>query len=98
MDKENKHKQIFKLIFSGLKVRKMKFFHLLASAQFPRLLRTPKGNPNNNTFDIFFKTLDKIPPQLFKTLDKIPPQLLKRLVLSMPKRVFEVNREKLSLH
>ena len=64
----------------------MKFFHLLAPAQFHRLVRTPKRIPNI-----------KIVHTFFKTRDKIPPQLLKSLALSMPKQVFEVNREKLIL-
>ena len=74
----------FKLLFSGLKVETMKFFHLLAPAQFLWLVKTPKIISNKKKVDTFFKTRDKI-----------PPQLLKSLVVSMPKRVFEVNREKM---
>ena len=65
----------------------MNIFHLLAPAHFLTLVKTPKIISNFNIFDTFFETRDKI-----------PPQLLKSLVVSMPKRVFEVNREKLSLH
>ena len=63
----------------------MNTVHLLAPAQFFRLVKTPKRISNIKIFDTFFKNRDKI-----------PPQLLKSLVVSMPKRVFEVNREKLS--
>ena len=66
----------------------MTIFHLLAPVQFLRLIETPKRISNFNIFDTFF----------FKTRDKISPQILKSLVVSMPKRVFEVNREKISLH
>ena len=65
----------------------MKFFHLLAPTQFLRLVKTPKIISNIQVFHIFFKTRDKI-----------PPQVLKSLVVSMPKQVFEVNRENWSLH
>ena len=58
-----------------------------ALAQLPRLLKTPKRVSNINPYDSFFKTLDKI-----------SSQPLKRLVVSMPKRHFQVNCEKLSLH
>ena len=61
----------------------MKLIHLLAPAQFLRLVETPKIISNFNIFDTFFEARDKI-----------PPQLLKGLVVSMPKRVFEVNRVK----
>ena len=61
----------------------MNFFHLLAPAQFPRLVKTPKRISNIKIFHTFFKTRDNI-----------PPQLLKSLVVRMPKRVFEINREK----
>ena len=62
----------------------MKFFHLLAPAQFFRLVKTQKSISNIKIFDTFFKTRDKIPPQPLKSL----------VVSTMPKRVFEVNREK----
>ena len=65
----------------------MKFFHLWAPAQFLRLVKTPKGISNIKILDDFFRTRDKN-----------PPQLLKSLVVNMPKRVFEVNCEKLTLH
>ena len=65
----------------------MKIFPLLAPARFLSLVKQPKIFSHIKIFDTFFRTLDKI-----------PPQLLKSLVVSMPKRVFEVNREKLSLH
>ena len=61
----------------------MKFFHVLTPARFFRLVKTPKRISNIKIFDTFFKTRDMI-----------PPQPLKRLVVSTPKRVFEVNREK----
>ena len=61
----------------------MKFFHLLAPAKFLKLFKTPKIISNINIFYTFFKTSDKI-----------PPQLLKNLIDSVPKRVFEVKREK----
>ena len=70
--------------FSGLKVKTMKFFHVLAPAQLLRLIKTPKRFLNIKLFYTFFKTRDMIPPQLFKSL-----------VLTMPKRVFEVNYEKM---
>ena len=65
----------------------MNIFHILAPVQYLRQVRTPKRISHIKNFDNFFKTQDKI-----------PPQLLKSLVERMPKRVFEVNREKLSSH
>ena len=61
----------------------MNIFHLLAHAQFFRL-----GKPQTifSNFSVFYT--------FFEIRDKIPPQLLKSLVVSMPKRIFEVNREK----
>ena len=76
------------LIFSGLKVKTMKLLYLLAPTQFLRLVKTPKIISHIKFFLYFF----------FKTREKIPRQLLKSLVVSTPKRVFGVNREKLSLH
>ena len=75
-----------KLVFSGLKVYTMKIFHLLPPAHFLRQVKTPK-------------TISKIKIlyTFFKAWDKIPHQLLKNLVVNMPKRVFDVNRKKLSL-
>ena len=65
----------------------MKFFHLLALAKFLRLAKTPKIFSNIKIVDTFFKTQDKVPPQLSKSLG-----------VTMPKRFFGVDREKLSLH
>ena len=70
--------------FSGLNVKTMKSFHLLAPLQFIRLIKTPKRI-----------SIIKIFGDFFKTRDMIPPQLLKSLVVSMPKRVSELNREKM---
>ena len=64
----------------------MKFFYFSASAHFLRSGKTPKRISNIKIFDTFFKARDRI-----------PPQLLKITVVSMPKRVFEVNSEKWSL-
>ena len=61
----------------------MKISQLLAPAQSPGLVKTPKEISNIKHFDT-----------VFKTFNKIPPQLLKSLVVGMPKRIFEVNREK----
>ena len=63
----------------------MKSFHL-ASAQFLRLVKTTKTNSNIKIFGNFFKARDKI-----------PPQMLKSFVLSMSKRVFQLNRENFGL-
>ena len=65
----------------------MKLFHLLAPAQNLRLVKTPKINSLIKIFETFFKTRDKI-----------PPQLLKSLVVSIPKQVFEVKREKIKFY
>ena len=62
----------------------MNIFHMLAFVQFLRLVKPPTTISNLNIFDSFF----------FETRDKIPPQLLKILVVGMPKRFFEVIREK----
>ena len=81
--KKVKHNEIFESNFSRLKVITMNIFHLLAPAQFLRLVKQPKIISNFTFFDTFFETRDKI-----------PPQILENLVVGMPKRVFEVNREK----
>ena len=60
----------------------MRLYHLLAPAQLLMLVETPKTIPNIKFFYNFLKTQVKI-----------PSQLLKNLVVSMPKRAFEVNRE-----
>ena len=65
----------------------MNIFHLLAPAQFHSLVKTPKIISKLNIFDTFFEARDKI-----------SPQLLKSLAVSIPKRFFEINREKLSMH
>ena len=55
--------------------------------QFLRLVKSPKRILRFKIVDVFSNTQDKI-----------SPQLLKSLVVSMPERVVEVNRENQSLH
>ena len=56
-------------------------------AQLSRLVKTPEQISNN-----------KQVYTIFRTWDNFPPPLLKSLVEITPKRVFKINRKKLSLH
>ena len=64
----------------------MKFFHLQKPAQSTKQIKTKK------------KTNNKIYDTVFTTWGNIFPQLLKTLVVGITKRVFEVNRKKISLY
>ena len=61
----------------------MNICRLLAPTQLLNLVKPPIIISNFNIFDAFSETRDEI-----------LPQILKSLVISMPKRVFEVNRKK----